>query len=381
VSAKPELGLPQITGSEEGRGPLYDLTKTPFEGRRSPVEDGAQGHKVQGLPGDDLPKAVPIVAARIGDHVVVTVPGEMTAEMGRRVRQSVLNTVSGSGVRAVQLSGLANEYLSYFTTPEEYDRQHYEGGSTVFGQTSSNLLRDELTNLSGRLVRGEPAPDAYPLDPTNGLKPDGAQYPLGPESATALSQPVATRRLQRASFAWQGGERGFDRPLDRAFVRVQRQIGTKWRTVDSDLGLSMLWEVDGAGRYTARWEVPRSAPRGFYRFLITAKRYTLPSAPFTVSVSRALTVASVGRDAKGVTVELRYPQAVENVDLTYRPPTATGGTVRAVVGGKPVTVRARKGTRLRIPATGGRPVVLNRGAVTDRDGNRSANALTIGAGR
>jgi neutral ceramidase len=381
VADTPELGLPQTTGSEEGRGPLFDLTKTPFEGVRSPVEDGPQGHKVRGLPGSDLPKAVPIVAARIGDHVVVTVPGEITAEMGRRVRQSVLNATAGSGVRAVQLSGLANEYLSYFTTPEEYDRQHYEGGSTIFGQTSSNLLRDQLVGLAGRLVRGAPAPDPYALDPTNGLKPDGRQYPLGAEKGTAVTQPVAVRRLQRAAFAWQGGERGYDRPLDRAFVRVQRRIGSKFRTVDTDLGLAMLWEVDDAGRYTARWEVPRSQPAGVYRFLITAKRYTLASAPFKVSASRALTVVSVRRTGEGAVVELRYPQATENVDLTYRPPTASGGSVRALVGSETVNVSARKGATLTIPAPAGVPVVLAKGAVRDRDGNRSANALTVGGGR
>ena len=147
------------------------------------------------------------------------------------------------------------------------------------------------------------------------------------------------------------------------------------------LGLAMLWEVDDAGRSTARWEVPRNQPPGVYRFLITAKRYTLPSAQFKVSSSRALTVASVGRSAKGVTIELRYPEAKENVDLTYRPPAATGGTVRAVVGGKAVTVRSRKGTRLRVPAAAGEPVVIGRGAATDRDANRNANALTVGAER
>ena len=44
------VGLPLITGSEEGRGPLYDVTHEPFEGRTSPLDGGAQGHKIQILP-------------------------------------------------------------------------------------------------------------------------------------------------------------------------------------------------------------------------------------------------------------------------------------------------------------------------------------------
>src|SRR3954447_4566614 len=39
-------GLPLFTGSEEGRGPLYDVTHQPFEGRTGP-ERGPQGDKVQ----------------------------------------------------------------------------------------------------------------------------------------------------------------------------------------------------------------------------------------------------------------------------------------------------------------------------------------------
>ncbi|HEX2086725.1 MAG TPA: neutral/alkaline non-lysosomal ceramidase N-terminal domain-containing protein, partial [Solirubrobacteraceae bacterium] len=41
------VGLPLFTGSEEGRGPLYDQTGVPFEDRRSPTADPHQGHKVQ----------------------------------------------------------------------------------------------------------------------------------------------------------------------------------------------------------------------------------------------------------------------------------------------------------------------------------------------
>src|SRR4051795_3575210 len=76
-------GLPLFTGSEEGRGPLYDITHEPFEGRTGP-ERGAQGDKVQltdqtgGVPG-----AIPVVGLRIADRMVVSVPGEMTVEMGR----------------------------------------------------------------------------------------------------------------------------------------------------------------------------------------------------------------------------------------------------------------------------------------------------------
>src|SRR5437762_7340230 len=124
------MGFPFFTGSEENRGPLYDETHVNHEGGRLPFDDGPQGRKIPGVgpPVADFPSAVPLMAVRFGDRILVTVPGEMTAEMGRRTRAAVLAAAgSGSGVGGVAIAGYANEYLHYFTTPEEYEMQHYEG--------------------------------------------------------------------------------------------------------------------------------------------------------------------------------------------------------------------------------------------------------------
>src|SRR6266576_2375879 len=102
------FGLSEFTGSEEGRGPLFDITRTPFEGDhlpvgagglpQNPVADPAQGDKIViGAP-LDIPKAVPLMAVRIADRMIVSVPGEMTEEMGRRVRASVLAAGAKAGI-------------------------------------------------------------------------------------------------------------------------------------------------------------------------------------------------------------------------------------------------------------------------------------------
>src|SRR3954464_2324208 len=160
VDSTAVLGLAEFTGSEEGRGPLYDETGVPFEGDTSPAPLGDQGHKLQVVrdTGGSFPKAVPLLAVRLGTRVIVSVPGEMTEEMGRRVRSSVLAATSGAGIERVVISGLANEYLSYFTTPEEYERQHYEGAATLYGRTASLLLQDNLVVLARALAGGQAAP-------------------------------------------------------------------------------------------------------------------------------------------------------------------------------------------------------------------------------
>ena len=369
------IGFPFLTGSEEERGPLFDVTHVPFEGMRNPLPVPGQGHK-QGIPLDasTVPKAVPLAALRVGDGLIVTLPGEPTAEVGARVRAAVRQT---TGLERVVVSGLAGEFIQYLTTPEEYDRQHYEGGSTLYGPLSSNLLRQELAELSRRLVRGEPAQAAYPLDPTNGIVPNGEPYGSGAASGAIAEPPARTvRRFERAAFAWSGGAYGLDRPVGRAFVLVQRRVKGRWRTVDSDLGLGMLWKVDEHGAYRATWEVPRAAATGRYRLQVRAKRYRLSSRSFRVRPSRALTLRRVASAPDRVAVALDYPGAVRDVDLRYRPPSARGGVVRFRVGGRTVAVRTR-GAVFEVPRPPGASVSVPAGAARDRRGNRNGTAVAL----
>jgi neutral ceramidase len=354
-------GVPFLTGSEEERGPLFELTRVPFEGTRSPLPVPGQGHKT-GIPlsPDSVPKAVPLMAVRVGDGLIVTLPGEPTAEVGARLRAAI------TGVGRVVVSGLANEFIQYLTTPEEYDRQHYEGGSTLYGPLSSNLLRGELVELSRRLVSGEPAQAAYPFDPTNGVSLDAPPFDTGAASGTITAQPGGRfERFERVPFSWRGGAFGVDRPLDRPFVRVLRITRRGRRMVDSDLGLGTLWKVDDQGRYQALWEIPRHLRPGRYRIAITANRYRLTSRPFRVAPARSLQVRQV---EGGITLD--YPPAVRDQDLRHRPASASGGIVRYRDGDRTVTLRRKRGTVFGVPANA---LVLS---ARDRFGNR---ALTSSA--
>ncbi|MGH2955146.1 MAG: neutral/alkaline non-lysosomal ceramidase N-terminal domain-containing protein [Solirubrobacterales bacterium] len=289
VADGPLLGLPFLTGSEEGRGPLFDLTGIPFEGRRAPVEGfESQGHKI-GVPfaisEDSYPTAVPLFVVRVGDRLIASLPGEATVEVGRRAVDALLEASRGTGVRGAAISGLANEFIQYLTTPEEYDRQHYEGGSTIFGPASSVLLTEQLAELAGRLARGEPAQPAHEFDPRNGVVADGAPFGDGAASAAALRQPDDVPPGAQAVFDWQGGPRGLDRPLDDRFVAIQRRRGHRWRRVADDLGLAIAWTVDAEGRYSMHWQVPKGAREGRHRVVVTANRYRLRSQPFAVDRS------------------------------------------------------------------------------------------------
>jgi hypothetical protein len=67
-----------------------------------------------------------------------------------------------------------------------------------------------------------------------------------------------------------------------------------------DLGMEILWSSDARGRDVADWEVPVSASPGAYRFLISAKRYSLSSATFAVGAGASVIIPAGGaRDAYG----------------------------------------------------------------------------------
>ncbi len=275
VADEPVAGLPFLTGSEEGRGPLFDLTGVPFEGRTGVDRGGPQGDKagVEGATSTkSVPNGMPLLTVRVGDRIIASLPGEPTVEYGRRVKSTILDATRAAGVRRVVVAGLANEYVQYLTTPEEYDAQHYEGGSMLYGRFAGALLQSELGGLARRMARGEPSPEPYAFDPRNGLTADAPPFPAGADSATPVRQPGPA-----PEFSWRGGPRGFDRPVGTAFITIERRDGGAWRAVTDDLGLDVRWRVDDQGVYVAEWLAPAA---GTYRFAITARRYRIESSAF-----------------------------------------------------------------------------------------------------
>ena len=333
---------------------------------------------------------------RVGDRLIVSVPGEMTEEMGRRVRDA--DPQADAGRRAstrIVISGLANEYLSYFTTPEEYDRQHYEGGSTLYGPLSSVFLQNQLGDLATRLTGGQPAPEPYPFDPTHGTTPDLTPYDQGAAAGTATTAargrapaPAGPLRVERRP----EGLRPPARQAVRARSRSTRPA-TAGRRVADDLGLQVLWLVTGDGGYQATWEVPLDAPKGEYRFHITANRYELESGSFKVAPITDLSLRKItprgGRPAVFVTYPPNHgltadpppkdPGALQGDgdQLSYHPTSLNGGKVTFRVGGKRVVVRRRLGPGFSVRAKRGAPVTVPAFGAHDAYGNTNAQPLKL----
>ena len=153
------FGAPTIGGSEESRTPFYRAGLV-REGMRGDdfAPDDPQYPKARALgPAFDLVRATlglcaspvfPLHVVRIGGLLIGTVPGEPTGHAAFALEKALLEAVRPE---AAFIVGYAGDYVGYITTPEEYDAQHYEGASTIFG-------RPTLPHLVARLVALATAP-------------------------------------------------------------------------------------------------------------------------------------------------------------------------------------------------------------------------------
>jgi neutral ceramidase len=147
-------GYPMAGGTEDGR------TRFWARGRKEGVRARRERSRGHGLKRPIVPVPVlalaqsrsafpldaPMSVHRLSGLTLVTLPGELTTVMGRRVARAVAEA-TGDTDRVVTV-GLAGEYLSYFSTPEEYALQHYEGASTLYGPASGPLLAHHLAGIA-----------------------------------------------------------------------------------------------------------------------------------------------------------------------------------------------------------------------------------------
>jgi neutral ceramidase len=81
---------------------------------------------------------------RVGQFVMLIMPGELTTMAGRRLREAVRASLISQGIIGsdayVVIAGPANTYGHYVATREEYGVQRYEGASTIYGQCKASYL-------------------------------------------------------------------------------------------------------------------------------------------------------------------------------------------------------------------------------------------------
>ncbi|XP_073292615.1 neutral ceramidase 1-like [Primulina huaijiensis] len=265
-------------------------------------------------PYDWAPSIVPIQILRIGQLVILSVPGEFSTMAGRRLRDAVKTVITsgnstefGSHVHVV-IAGLTNAYSQYVTTHEEYQIQRYEGASTLYGPHTLTGYIQEFKKLATALISGksvEPGPqppdllekqislltpvvmDATPI----GVKfgdvsldvPKNATFKKG-DNVTVVFWSACPRNdlMTEGTFA---------------LVEILKGSSNSWEPAydDDDFCLRFIWsrpsKLSTRSHATLEWRIPKTASSGVYRIrhfgaakglLGSVKHFTGCSSAFVV---------------------------------------------------------------------------------------------------
>ncbi|MBN1341980.1 MAG: neutral/alkaline non-lysosomal ceramidase N-terminal domain-containing protein [Phycisphaerae bacterium] len=84
-----------------------------------------------------VPPVTEIGFLRIGDLLIVGIPGELAAGLGMGLKAKLREI---TGIKHVVIGGLANEWISYIISAEEYAKGGYESSVTFYGPTLAQTL-------------------------------------------------------------------------------------------------------------------------------------------------------------------------------------------------------------------------------------------------
>ncbi|KAK4382303.1 Neutral ceramidase 1 [Sesamum angolense] len=264
--------------------------------------------------GDDSPSILPVQILRIGQLVILSVPGEFTTMAGRRLRDAVKTVLTsgdskefGSNVHVV-IVGLTNTYSQYVTTFDEYQIQRYEGASTLYGPHTLSGYIQEFKKLAAALISGQSVES-------------GPQPPDLLDKQISLLTPVV---MDATPLGVNFGEVSLDVPKNSTFKRGDNVTVVFWSACprndlmtegtfalveilkgkdswlpaydDDDFCLRFIWsrpaKLSTRSHATIQWIIPQTTASGVYRIrhfgaakslLGSIKHFTGASSAFVVA--------------------------------------------------------------------------------------------------
>ncbi len=105
------------------------------------AEYGLDEAKMQGFVDQLNPVQTHSTCLRLGDLEILGVPGEMACQLGMDIKLSARKL---SGVKCATIGGLADEWVSYILSAEEYRKGGYEASMSFYGETLGNTLLEGI---------------------------------------------------------------------------------------------------------------------------------------------------------------------------------------------------------------------------------------------
>ncbi|UFS95206.1 neutral/alkaline ceramidase [Nocardia huaxiensis] len=291
-------GLPGVPIPEGVRNPFVDA----LGGANQPVPDwlaDAQAPKAivapLGLmpPAAWVPSVVPLQLVRIGDLYLACGGAEFTIVAGLRIRRVVAEAL-GVPLENVLMQGYANCYHEYVATPDEYDAQQYEGGSTLYGRYTLPAYQQEFHRLATAFAARQTVPRGpAPRDISN-MQPNLVAAP-GPDATLpglsfgdVLTQPAPSYAPgTQAAVEFLSAHPKHSTRRNGTFLEVQRATGNTWTRVanEGEWAVKYFWSRRATDVSAARftWDIPADATPGRYRFQHFADHLSADGAlhPFT----------------------------------------------------------------------------------------------------
>lgn len=179
-TCKPSMGYSFAAGTTDGPGafdftqgststnPLWNFVRNLISKPSKELVD-CQHPKPILLPTGEIsvpyqwqPEIVDTQLLRLGEFVIIAVPGEFTTMSGRRTRDAVVKSLIKNGFPAntsTVIAGLSNEYADYITTFEEFQVQRYEGASTTYGPHTLSAYIELFEQHAVAMAKGTPSPN------------------------------------------------------------------------------------------------------------------------------------------------------------------------------------------------------------------------------
>ena len=161
---------------------------------------------------------------------------------------------------------------------EEYNMQHYEGASTLYGKWILDAYRQEFNKLAQALADGAAVAEG---PSTRDLSDDQVTFvtevvldnvPLGKKFGDVVTNTASSyNRGDTASATFWGGHPKNDLKTQSSYLEIQRKTGSTWITVyyDWDWCTTFNWTristLLGTSQVTITWDIPEDAPSGTYR--------------------------------------------------------------------------------------------------------------------
>ncbi|XP_013094566.2 uncharacterized protein LOC106078246 isoform X1 [Biomphalaria glabrata] len=299
-TCKPAMGYSFAAGTTDGPGafdfkqgsnssnPFWNLVRDLI---KEPTENQKRCHFPKpilldtgeiSLPYLWQPQIVDNQILRIGQFVIIAVPGEFTTMSGRRMRDNVYLALTSQGFPAdtkTVIAGLANEYADYIATYEEYQQQRYEAASTIFGPHTLEAYLQTFRSLAIQMAQGQPSPPGptppNQLDKQISLLPgvifDSA--PSGTQFGSVVKDAESTYTAgSTVTVTFVSANPRNDLRTGDTFLTVEhKENGDNWVVLYADANWETRFKwvqtslILGHSQAEIMWEIPKDQIPGVYR--------------------------------------------------------------------------------------------------------------------